>query len=116
MNDRTLSSAAIVVGGALMIVLLASGQGSSQEWSIRRSRMTDHVQFRVERYKPGSHWSNSNDVPLDRFRGLTEAMSHGGRAQFEYVQDAGRLVCEGRFFLGEGTGKFTFAPNPEFTA
>ena len=54
MNDRTLSSAAIVVGGAFMIVLLAAGQGSSQEWSVRRSRMTDQVRFRVERSKPGS--------------------------------------------------------------
>ena len=57
MNDRTLSSAAIVVGGAFMIVLLAAGQGSSQEWSIRRSRITDRVQFRVERSKPGSQWT-----------------------------------------------------------
>ena len=32
------------------------------------------------------------------------------------MQDPGRLLCEGRFSFGRGSGTFTFAPNPEFVA
>jgi hypothetical protein len=40
----------------------------------------------------------------------------GGAAKFEYVHDAGRLLCQGRFSWSKGSGTFTFVPDPQFAA
>ena len=39
-----------------------------------------------------------------------------GPAKFEYVADAGRLICEGRFLMGAGSGSYTFAADPAFVS
>ncbi len=41
-------------------------------------------------------------------------MDGSGRAKFEFVRDAGRLVCEGYFKNGVGIGAFEFVPNAEY--
>ncbi len=116
MRDRSLLLASIA-GGVLLLVLVAAGQEPRQEWQIKPSDSSGRVQLRIERWKPGSHWSNSNDVRLSDFRGLSRnTIENGGSARFEYFQDAGRLVCEGRFSFGRGSGTFTYVPNPEFAA
>jgi len=113
MDSRT--SCGIVIAGALLAGWIATGQESRQEWRLKRADSPDMVQFTVERWKVGSHWSNSNDVPLSRFRGLTaETFDRGGRVTFEYVQDAGRLICQGDFSWRRGSGTFQFEPNPQF--
>jgi hypothetical protein len=113
MDSRTASAA--IIGGALLAGLVATGQEPRQEWQLKRSDTPGMVHFRVERWKPGSHWSNSNDVPISRFHGLSsETFERGGKTKFEYVTDAGSLVCTGDFSWHRGTGTYTFQPNPDF--
>lgn len=104
-------------GGAILLAaLLLPGQDGRHEWEISRYN-GNTVRFTIERWKPGHHNRSTSDVPVDRFRGLTAAFDHRGAVKFEYVQDAGRLICEGRISsFGSGAGTFTFAPNPDFTA
>jgi hypothetical protein len=119
--DKKALSFALIVTGALMAVLIATGQGPSlvprQEWRLKSSDSPGMVQLTIERWKPNSHWSSSNNVRFANFRGLTrEAMERGGPAQFEYVQDAGTLVCQGKFGFFRGAGTFRFEPNPKFVS
>lgn len=112
------SDVMIVAGALLAAAIFATGQDSSHEWKMRWSGSPDKVHFTVERHQGNGHWSSSSDVPLANFRGLSrDTLNHGGSAKFEYVQDAGRLLCKGSFSLwSRGSGSFTFAPNPGFVA
>ena len=101
-------------GAVLLAALLLPGQDGRQEWELSRYNGTT-VRFTIERWKPGHHNRTTTDVPVERFRGLVSAIERGGAAKFEYVQDAGRLICEGRLSSsGRGAGTFTFAPDPDF--
>jgi hypothetical protein len=114
--DRRSSIVMIACGTVLLAALLAPGQDGRQEWKLSRDS-GDKVRLTIERWKPGNHWSTTTDVALDRFRGLSPALfERGGAARFEYVQDAGRLICEGNFSWGRGSGTFTFVPEPAFVA
>ena len=88
------AAAMTIVGVALLAVLMATGQQSGelrQEWKLKSSDAPGMVHFTVERWKPGNHWSNSTDVRVANFRGLSrDTIEHGGPAKFQYVQDAGR--------------------------
>jgi hypothetical protein len=105
-----------IAGGAVLLAgLMLPGQDGRQEWSLSHFR-GDSVRLSIDRWKPGHHTKVSTDVPVDRFRGLAAAQfDRGGPAKFEYVQDAGRLICEGRFSFGGGRGTFTFVADPNFT-
>jgi hypothetical protein len=104
----------IASGAILLAAFLAPGQDGRQEWKLA-PESGDQVRFTLERWKPGNHWSTTTDVPFDRFRSLSpNIFSTGGAAKFEYVQDAGRIVCEGKFSWGRGAGTFTFTPDPDF--
>ena len=108
------SSDAMIVVGALAVAAFLAAQDTRQEWTLSPSREPDTVQFRITRSRPGSNSSHSSDVPVADFVGLN--MNAGGAAHFEYVQDAGTLLCEGRFLLGRGSGTFQLRPNPRFVA
>jgi hypothetical protein len=102
-------------GAVLLAALLLPGQDGRQEWELSRYNGTT-VRFTIERWKPGQHHRSTSDVPVERFRGLTAAFERRGAVKFDYVQDAGRLICEGRISsFGSGAGTFTFAPDPDFT-
>jgi hypothetical protein len=102
---------------ALVSAALAQSQEWDREWRLRPSSRSGYVHFSIEQTKPGSRWNHSSDVPLDRFRGLsTQALATGGPAKFEYVRDAGRLVCEGHFTSNRGIGTFQFVPNQQFAS
>src|SRR3954464_8939727 len=112
--DRRSSIVLIACGAILLGALLAPGQDGRQEWTLSRGS-GENVQFRLERSKAGNHWSTSTSVPLERFRNFSPTLfDRGGNATFEYVQDAGRLICQGSFFSGRGSGTFTVAPDPQF--
>jgi hypothetical protein len=114
--ERRFAPALIVVGAVLLAALLA-GQESGTAWKLSRGSSADMVHFTIERWSRGSHSSTGNDVPLSRFRGFsTSVFDIGGKTRFEYVQDAGRLVCEGSFTFGRGSGTFTFVPDPNYSA
>lgn len=85
-----------------------------QTWQLRKSETAGMAEFRIERRKPGSRHSTSNDVPLSRFRGLN--ISANGPAKFEYVGDAGRLICDGQMLNNRGLGSFEFRANPQYSA
>jgi len=69
------------------------------------------VHFTVERWKPGSHWSTSTDVRFVNFHGLSrDTIENGGPAKFEYVQDAGRLLCQGEFSWSRDREAFSSSP------
>jgi len=107
----------IVVGAMLGAAILATGQQTGNEWKLRYAGDSDRVHFSVDRYTRFSHWAFGSDVPLSRFRGFSLSMLDlGGPAKFEYVADAGKLVCKGNFSWSRGTGTFTFVPSPEFAA
>ena len=109
---------AVIAGAVAIEALTAPGAGvSGQQWKLSRSDAPGMVRFTMERSRPGSRSVSSSDVPLSRFRGFSAGMlGHSGPARFEYVEDAGRFTCEGRYAWGRGAGSFTLAANPEFTA
>ena len=107
----------IVVGAMLGAAILATGQETGREWKLQLAGSPDRLHFTLERYDRNSRSIFNRDVPLSNFRGLSpDALNHGGSAHFEYVRDAGRLVCKGVFSWNRGSGSFTFAPNPAFPA
>jgi hypothetical protein len=115
MSNRSASFLIAVI--VVLAVVAATGQELHQEWQLRETPASDMVNFRVDRWKPGSHSSHSSDVPLSRFHGLSaEVFDRGGRVQFEYVVDAGSLLCQGEFTGRRASGTFQFRPNPQFTA
>ena len=90
-------------GGILFAVVMAVAQESHKEWVLKATDDPDMLQFTIRRFKPGSTWSNTNTVPRSRFRGLSiDTLDHGGKANFEYVTDAGALRCTGSITWGRG--------------
>ena len=95
--------------------LCGSGQRWDDEWRITPSNHPGMVRFSIERVSPGSDWRMSSDRSIDEFRGLSmEAVESRGKAKFEFVRDAGRLVCEGYFNNGYGIGAFEFMPDSQY--
>ena len=114
MKNRNQEALIVLLGGILLAVV-AIGQEKRHEWTLKPGRTAGKWHLSIEIYKPRSHWRNSFDVPADRFTGLTaDPFSRSGPARFEYVQDAGRLLCQGAFSWNQGSGTFTFVPDPKF--
>ncbi|SPE38839.1 conserved exported hypothetical protein [Candidatus Sulfopaludibacter sp. SbA3] len=107
----------LVWGCVILAVVMAIGEESQQSWKLRPTGDPGTVYFSIHRYRPGSNWSWNSDVPLTRFHNLSSAtLERGGRTEFEYVTDAGKLICRGSFSWNSGAGSFTFVPNPDFVA
>ncbi len=109
---------AVIAGAVMLEVLTAPGTPlSGQGWKLSRSGAPGKVHFTMERRRPGNREINSSDVPLANFRGFSlDMLDHSGPAKFEYVHDAGSLLCEGRIAWGRGSGSFTLKPNPAFVS
>jgi hypothetical protein len=101
-----------------LVIAFAPQQGDWQQtWRISSSMTSGNVHFTTERSRPNNHSSSGNDVPFSRFQGLSaQALARGGAARFEYVHDAGRLICEGSFANGAGAGVFSFVPNAQYAS
>jgi hypothetical protein len=109
------STKLLLWGGILFTVVMAIAQESRKEWVLKASDDQDMLQFTIRRFKPNSTWSSSNVAPRSRFHGLSiDTLEHGGKANFDYVTDAGTLRCSGSFTWGRGSGDYTFVPNPQF--
>ena len=112
---RTL--AAVGVASIACLMALAPLQTWDEEWRMKPSDNPGQVHFTIERSKPGSRWVNSSDVRLDRFRSLpANAPRVTGNANFEFVGDAGRLVCKGQFTGNRGIGTYEFVRNAGFSS
>jgi hypothetical protein len=108
-----LSSESWIVIGAVVLAALLAAQEARNDWKITRAESPDMVHFRIDHSSKGNQWSQSNDLPLANFRGLNPGQS--GPVKFEYAEDAGTLLCQGRFSFGVGSGTYTFQPNRAFT-
>jgi hypothetical protein len=110
-------SSLLIWGGVILGVVIGIGQESDQSWKLRPNGDSDYVQFTIHRFRPGSSWTWSQGVPFSRFHNLSAAnIDRGGHVEFDYVTDAGKLLCKGTFSWHSGAGSFTFVPSPEFAA
>jgi hypothetical protein len=101
----------ILVGGLAAAAFLVA-QDSHQEWRMSPGSSPDTVRFEIDRKAPGNRMMTSGDFALADFQGLN--LNANGTTHFEYVQDAGTLLCTGRVWLGRGSGTFVVQPNPRF--
>lgn len=107
-----LVTAALLLAGVAML-----GQDLKHGWRMQRADRADYVQFTIERWKAGNHWSSSRPYPITSFKSFSmDYFERGGKQVFTFVQDAGELRCEGTFRFGRGSGEYTFTPNPTFVA
>ena len=109
-----LSSESWIVVAAVLLAAMLAAQEVRNEWTLTRSDSPDMVRFKIEHSSRGNKWVHSTDVPLTNFRGLQP--SNSGPAKFEYIDDAGSLLCQGRFSFGAGSGTYVLQPNPKFSA
>jgi hypothetical protein len=106
----------LIVGSiALFVLLNAQGYPPHQDWALKPAAEPGMVHFIITRAAEGSRFQSSSYMPVSAFHGLP-ADRNGlyTSAKFEFIQDAGKLVCEGAFNLGHGSGTFTYIPNPNF--
>jgi hypothetical protein len=106
------SSESWIVIAAVVLAAMLAAQEVRNEWTLTRSGSPDMVHFKIERSSKGNQWSQSTDVPIANFRGLQ--LNQTGPARFEYIEEAGSLLCQGRFSFGAGSGTYTLQPNPAF--
>jgi hypothetical protein len=116
-NSKYFTIAAVILGVMAAATLLAFTEDRHAGWQLRPSLDLNQVHFTVRHSNGFDNWINGRDVPLERFRGFSLAMlASPGPAKFEYVADAGRLLCEGRFLLGTGSGSYTFVADRAFVS
>ena len=116
-NSKYFTIGAAIVGVMAAATLLAFSQDWDAQWRISPSLSVDKVHFTVRHSNVFGNSIRGSDVPLDNFRGFSLSMlASPGPAKFEYVGDAGRLLCEGRFLVGTGSGSYTFAADPAFVS
>ena len=103
-----------VMAGATLLVLVEDGEA---QWRITPALSSSKVFLTLRGSNGLDNWSRSSAVSVDHFRGFSLSMlASPGPAKFEYVADAGRLICEGRFTMGTGSGTYTFVPDRTFVA
>jgi hypothetical protein len=116
-NSKYFAVALAIAGVMVAATLLAFSDNQDAQWRITPSLSVNSVHFTIRQSNGFGNRSNTRDVPLDRFRGFSLSMlASPGPAKFEYVADAGKLLCEGRFLVGTGSGTYTFAPDRTFAS
>jgi hypothetical protein len=116
-HSKYFAVAAAIVGVMAAATLLAFSEDRLAGWHLHPSLSLSQVHFVIRHSFGVDNWINGRDVPLDRFRGLSLSMlASPGPAKFAYVADAGRLICEGRFLMGAGSGNYTFVADPTFVS
>ena len=109
-------SAVLLVAGFLAIPVLSAQRAvpSEGQWLVEPADRSGKVQLTI-RYGEGRSSSNwGRDVPVSELVGISAADmgGSGARVQFKIVRSAGTLDCEGWFARGQGSGHFTYQPNP----
>lgn len=114
-DSKTFAVGAAIVAVMAAATLLAFAENGEAQWRITPSLSVNKVRFMVRHSTGHGDWVNTREAPLESFRGFSLAMlAAPGPAKFEYVGDAGRLLCEGRFLVGTGSGTYTFSADPAF--
>ena len=89
------------------------------EWKLARNgSSSSKVELSlISRNDDGNDRMNTEDVPLSSLAGFSlSVLDHDGPVKFEYLRDAGRIVCEGRVAGGRASGPFTVVLNPSFVS
>ena len=89
------------------------------EWKLtRHSSSSSTVELSlISRNDDGYDRMNTEDVPLSRLSGFSlSALDHDGPVKFEYLRDAGRIVCEGNVAGGRASGPFTVVLDSSFAS
>jgi len=116
-NSKYFTVLVVIVSVMAAATLLAFTEDRHAGWQLHPSLSLNQVHFVVRHSNGFDNWVSGRDVPLDRLRGFSLSMlASPGPAKFEYVADAGRLVCEGRFLMGAGSGTYTFVADPAFVS
>jgi hypothetical protein len=116
-NSRYFTVVLVIVGVLAAATLLAFTEDRHAGWQLRPSLSLNQVHFVVRHSNGFDNWINIREVPLENFRGFSlSKLATPGPAKVEYVADAGRLLCEGRFLMGRGSGAYTFTPDPGFVS
>jgi len=116
-NSKYFTVLVAIVSVMAAATLLAFAEDQHAGWQLHPSLSLNQVHFVVRHSNGFDNWTSGRDVPLDRFRGFSLSMlASPGPAKFEYVADAGRLLCEGRFLMGSGSGSYTFMADPAFVS
>ncbi len=116
-NSKYFTVVLVIVGVMAAATLLAFTEDRHAGWQLRPSLSLNQVHFVMRHSNGFDNWVNSRDVPTERFRGFSLSMlAAPAPAKFEYVADAGRLLCEGRFLMEHGSGNLPFTPDPGFVS
>ncbi|KAA6465297.1 M56 family metallopeptidase [Acidobacteria bacterium AB60] len=89
------------------------------EWKLRRrDSSSNKVELSlISRDDEGNDRMNTQDVPLSSLSGFSRSMlDQEGPIRFEYVRNAGSILCEGRAAPGHASGPFTVALNSSFVS
>lgn len=114
-NSKYFAIALVILGVMATATLLAFADDWDAQWRITPSLSVNKVHLTLRHSDTFGNSVQSRDVPLNKFRGLSLSMlASPGPAKFEYVADAGRLICEGRFLVGTGSGSYTFVADRGF--
>jgi beta-lactamase regulating signal transducer with metallopeptidase domain len=89
------------------------------EWKLtRHDSSSNNVELSlILRDDDGNDRMNTQDVPVSSLAGFSlSALDHDGPVKFEYVRNAGSILCEGRVVGGRASGPFTVALNASFVS
>jgi beta-lactamase regulating signal transducer with metallopeptidase domain len=95
------------------------GETWRHEWKLARNgSSTNMVELSlISRDGFGNDRTNTQGVPLSSLPGFSLSMlDQDGPVKFEYVRNAGSVLCEGNATHGRASGPFTVALNPSFVS
>ncbi|HTV06867.1 MAG TPA: M56 family metallopeptidase [Acidobacteriaceae bacterium] len=119
-NEATLSSANRAQSSATPPATSANQDKTwRHEWKLTRlDSSPSKVQLTlISRNDDGNDRENTQDVSLSSLAGFSLSMlDQDGPVKFEYVRDAGRILCEGRVSGGRASGPFTVVLDPSFVS
>ena len=100
-----------------------SGRMSLEEWTAEWTLESSHssssnpLRLSFGFRRDGSDWTERTDVPLSSFRGFSlDMLERDGPVKFEYVREAGELLCEGTVRGGRAHGTFAVKPKAQFVS
>jgi hypothetical protein len=86
-------------------------------WFLDLDDTDGKAQLTMKRTNSRGNWTNSHTMPLSEFRGLARPSSAAETpARFTLERDAGIISFEGHLDPTGGSGRFTFAAAPGFSA
>src|SRR5579864_8027498 len=98
--------------------VLAAQEMPRGEWRAEFQTGGEQIWLQIHWESFGSNHTWGTDVKVSEVWGLDPNLSIGTHpnVKYELRRDAGTLTFTGDFDKGVGTGKISYAPNPEFAA